>query len=103
LARPHASRADDGARATGHRTLGVITKIDLMDKGTDALAVLLGKVGFVRAPTQGRELRGRFLTAAICRAGYSAEARLRGCGQPKPGRHQQVREHTQPPRTAELN
>lgn len=36
----------------GNRTLGVLTKLDLMDKGTDALAVLMGnvlklKLGFV--------------------------------------------------------
>lgn len=28
----------------GNRTLGVITKLDLMDKGTDAMDVLTGKV-----------------------------------------------------------
>lgn len=28
---------------SGHRTLGVITKVDIMDKGTDARAILLNQ------------------------------------------------------------
>src|SRR5436190_1704617 len=30
--------------ATGERSVGVITKIDIMDKGTDALDMLMGRV-----------------------------------------------------------
>jgi hypothetical protein len=26
---------------TGHRTLGVVTKVDIMDKGTDAKSILM--------------------------------------------------------------
>ena len=32
------------AKITGYRTLVVLTKLDLMDRGTDATDVLLGKV-----------------------------------------------------------
>jgi len=32
---------------TGYRTIGVVTKIDLMDKGVDAMNILMGKVGLI--------------------------------------------------------
>lgn len=45
---------------TGDRTLGVVTKIDLMDRGTNALDILLGKViplklGFIGVINRSQE------------------------------------------------
>jgi len=56
----------------GARTLGVITKVDLMDKGTDAVAILQGKViplvhGFVGVVNRSQEdiIKHKPISAAL--------------------------------------
>ena len=56
----------------GHRTLGVLTKVDLMDKGTDAMAVLSGQVyplvhGFVGVVCRSQHdiATGKAIVAAV--------------------------------------
>lgn len=44
LANSDALKVAKGVDPTGDRTIGVITKIDLMDEGTDCLEVLQGSV-----------------------------------------------------------
>ncbi|CAN8276168.1 unnamed protein product [Cochlearia groenlandica] len=44
LANSDALQVARNADPDGHRTIGVITKLDIMDKGTDARRLLLGKV-----------------------------------------------------------
>eukprot|EP01013_Petalomonas_cantuscygni_P039048 TRINITY_DN70348_c0_g1_i1.p1 TRINITY_DN70348_c0_g1~~TRINITY_DN70348_c0_g1_i1.p1 ORF type:complete len:697 (+),score=178.44 TRINITY_DN70348_c0_g1_i1:182-2272(+) len=49
----------------GHRTIGVLTKLDLMDRGTDAMEVLTGKVyplqrGYIGVVNRGqKDIEGR--------------------------------------------
>ncbi len=64
LAREVDPEVGGGVRATaqGVRTLGVLTKIDLMDPGTDALDALQGRVYAVRgARGATRQLRRGFI------------------------------------------
>ena len=41
---------------TGRRTLAVVTKLDLMDQGTDAIDVLCGKIIPIKLGIIGKKL-----------------------------------------------
>ncbi|KAG5407595.1 hypothetical protein IGI04_013714 [Brassica rapa subsp. trilocularis] len=61
LANSDALQIAGNADPDGHRTIGVITKLDIMDKGTDARNLLLGKVvplrlGYVGVVNRCQEL-----------------------------------------------
>lgn len=79
----------------GHRTIGVLTKIDLMDKGTDAIEILSGRVihlkmGYVAVVNRGqRDIDGKKSIRAALEAereffenhpAYAAKAKF--CGTP---------------------
>ena len=68
----------------GNRTIGVCTKLDLMDKGTNAADVLSGK----RLHIQTRTRPSRLPRSDQAQAGHDRR------GEPQPARHQPEQEHS---------
>lgn len=82
----------------GHRTVGVLTKLDIMDRGTDAVAVLRNQAMPLMLGYIGTLYPNRGVKRVVYMRKHCGKPTNR-CGQSQPGGHQQKHEHARQPQS----